>query len=43
MEVSYESLSRKRHANTQLADESTELYKKTWREIYEMLKQELMS
>jgi len=26
---------------TQLADESTELYKKTWQEIYEMLKKEI--
>jgi hypothetical protein len=26
----------------QLADESTEFYKKPWQEIYEMLKQELL-
>jgi len=26
---------------TQLADESTEFYKKTWQEIYELLKKEL--
>ena len=26
---------------TQLADESTEFYKKTWQEIYEMLKREI--
>jgi hypothetical protein len=25
---------------SQLADENTEFYKKTWREIYELLKQE---
>ena len=25
----------------QLADESTEFYKKTWQEIYELIKQEL--
>jgi hypothetical protein len=27
----------------QLADETTEFYKKSWQEIYEMLKQELKS
>ena len=26
---------------TQLANESTEFYKKTWQEIYDLLKQEL--
>jgi len=26
---------------TQLADETTKLYEKSWQEIYEMLKQEL--
>jgi hypothetical protein len=29
------------HTFTRLADETTELYKKNWAEIYEMLKKEL--
>ena len=31
----------KSNTYTQLADENTELYKKTWQEIYKMLKIEL--